>query len=180
MTDHHDSLPSDDALSIAIVGMAGRFPGAQDIDIFWEQLRDGVESIRRYDAAELAAAGVDPALLADPAFVPVGAFLPDIDRFDAGFFGFTPREAELTDPQQRLFLETAWAALEHAGCDPSRYAGPIGVYGGLAFNGYFFHQLSRSPGTPCATARRCSSRWATAAISWPAAWPITWACAGRR
>ncbi|WP_186014296.1 non-ribosomal peptide synthetase/type I polyketide synthase [Burkholderia gladioli] len=147
MTDHHDSLPSDDALSIAIVGMAGRFPGAQDIDIFWEQLRDGVESIRRYDAAELAAAGVDPALLADPAFVPVGAFLPDIDRFDAGFFGFTPREAELTDPQQRLFLETAWAALEHAGCDPSRYAGPIGVYGGLAFNGYFFHQLSRSPGT---------------------------------
>ncbi|MFD2169308.1 type I polyketide synthase [Tumebacillus lipolyticus] len=119
---------------IAIIGMAGRFPGADDVDSFWENLKNGVESISTFTDEELKAALVDEKLLAHPNYVKRGGVLEGADRFDADFFGYTPREAEITDPQQRLFLETAWAALEHAGYDAERYAGAVGVFGGAASN----------------------------------------------
>src|SRR5690242_4273897 len=103
---------------IAVIGMAGRFPGARTVDEFWRNLRDGVESIRFYSDEELLAAGVEREMLNDPHYVRAGAILPEIEYFDAAFFGFTPKEAEITDPQHRLFLECAWEALENAAYVP--------------------------------------------------------------
>ncbi len=125
-----------DGLDVAIVGMAGRFPGAADVRQFWANLRDGVESITTFTEEQLMAFGVDPAALRSPAFVKAGALLDDIDRFDAGFFGYSPREAALLDPQHRVFLECAWQSLESAGYDPERYAGLIGVYAGTSLSSY--------------------------------------------
>ncbi len=126
---------------IAIIGMSGRFPGARDLAAFWRNLRDGVESITFFSDQELAAAGVAPALLDDPQLVKAGPILEDVDRFDAPFFDITPREAEITDPQQRIFLECAWAALEDAGYVPDTYAGAIGVYAGAGLNSYLLFHL---------------------------------------
>ena len=122
--------------AIAIIGMSGRFPGAPSIERFWENLRDGIESITPFSRSELQAAGVDPAAFDNPAYVPAGSILEDIDLFDAAFFGFSPREAESLDPQHRLFLETAWHALEDAGYDPETFPGSVGVYGGCAMSAY--------------------------------------------
>ncbi|THC51890.1 SDR family NAD(P)-dependent oxidoreductase [Streptomyces sp. A1499] len=121
---------------IAIVGMAGRFPGADSVGQFWELLRAGREGITRFGDEELAAAGVPEALRADPAYVRAHGILPDVDLFDTGFFEFTPAEAEVIDPQQRLFLQSCHTALEDAGYDPRRYDGLISVYGGAAINTY--------------------------------------------
>ncbi len=121
---------------IAVVGMSGRFPGARDLEAFWENLRAGVESISIFSEEELLAAGVSAEVLREPAYVRAGGALEDVDLFDARFFGFTRREAEATDPQQRLFLECAWHALESAGCDPSSYPGRIGVYAGSSRSSY--------------------------------------------
>ena len=123
-------------LEIAIIGMSGRFPGASTVEAFWQNIAEGVESITTFSEAELQAAGVAASLLRDPNYVKAGAVLDDIALFDANFFGLTPREAAITDPQHRLFLECAWEALEHAGYDPQRYAGAIGVYAGAGMNGY--------------------------------------------
>ncbi len=131
-------------LEIAIVGMAGRFPGARSVAELWRNLRAGVESIRLFTEEELRAAGVDPALLANPRYVRAGAVLDDIELFDAAFFGVPPREAELMDPQHRLFLECAWTALENAGHDPARFAGPVGVFGGASTNTYLLENLLKS------------------------------------
>jgi amino acid adenylation domain-containing protein len=128
--------------AIAVVGLAGRFPGAPSVEAFWENLRDGVESIRFFSDAELRESGVPEALLTDSRYVKARAAMDDVDRFDAAFFGYTPREAELMDPQHRLFLECAWHALENAGCDPHRYQGRIGVYAGAKANSYVFNLLS--------------------------------------
>src|ERR1051325_8945810 len=106
---------SDDLYAVAIVGMAGRFPGADSIAQFWRNLRDGIESITPFADEELQAAGVDPALLLRPDYVKAGAVLEGVDLFDARFFGFSPREAETLDPQHRIFLECAWEAMENAG-----------------------------------------------------------------
>ena len=95
---------------VAVVGLACRFPGASDAAGFWRNLREGVESVRFFSDAELAAAGVDPALLRNPNYVKAHAALADIELFDADFFGVSPREAEVLDPQQRVFLECAWEA----------------------------------------------------------------------
>ncbi|HLN65508.1 MAG TPA: amino acid adenylation domain-containing protein, partial [Symbiobacteriaceae bacterium] len=130
---------------IAIIGMAGRFPGAADVESFWTNLAGGVHSIRHFTRAELEAAGVDPELLDHPNYVPAMGYLADADKFDAGFFGISPREAETLDPQQRLFLETAWTTLEHAGYDPERYGGRIGVYAGAGFNSYLLTNLTQNP-----------------------------------
>ncbi len=121
---------------IAIVGMAGRFPGADSVGEFWELLRAGREGITRFSDEELADAGVPAALRADPAYVRAHGVLPDVDLFDTGFFEFTPAEAEVIDPQQRLFLQSCHTALEDAGYDPRRYDGLISVYGGAAINTY--------------------------------------------
>ncbi|HKI03097.1 MAG TPA: amino acid adenylation domain-containing protein, partial [Thermoanaerobaculia bacterium] len=124
---------------IAIVGMAGRFPGAPTVEDFWRRLRAGDELITFFSDEELAAAGVDPALLADPAFVRAGGVIEGAETFDAAFFGFSPREAELMDPQHRIFLECAWHALEDAGYDGERYPGRIGLYAGVGINTYLHH-----------------------------------------
>lgn len=120
---------------IAIIGMAGRFPGAPDIDAFWQNIEAGVESIRNIPLDESTDAG------RSPDYVSAGAFLDDIDQFDAGLFGYSPREAQFMDPQHRLFLETAWQALEHAGCASDQYKGPIGVYAGMSGSSYLVDRL---------------------------------------
>lgn len=130
---------------IAIVGMAGRFPRSPDLQTFWQNLRDGVELVTFFTDEELAARKVDPALIADPSFVKAASTLEGIEEFDAAFFGFLPREATIMDPQHRLLLECSWEALEHAGYDPSRFKGPIGLYAGAAMNGYLIFHLVGNP-----------------------------------
>lgn len=127
---------------IAIIGMAGRFPGAENIEEFWQNLHDGVESISVFTDEELISTGIDPAVLSDPHYLRAGAVLEDIEFFDASFFDFNPREAEITDPQHRLFLECAWSALENAGYDSQR-CDRIGVYAGASLNNYLSFDLSR-------------------------------------
>ncbi|WP_394842169.1 amino acid adenylation domain-containing protein [Pendulispora brunnea] len=126
---------------VAIIGMAGRFPGAPDVRAFWRNLCAGVESIATLTDEELLAAGVDPTLVSNPHYVRARAVLDGIDRFDAGFFGFSPREAALLDPQHRLFLECVWEAFEDAGYDPERAGGRVGVYAGSSLSGYLFHRF---------------------------------------
>jgi amino acid adenylation domain-containing protein len=121
---------------IAVIGMSCRFPGARNLDEFLENLRKGVESLSQFSEEELLASGISPQLLRRPDYVKAGSVLEGIDEFDAGFFGIPPREAEMTDPQQRIFLETAWEALEDAGCDPQRYLGSIGVFAGANLSTY--------------------------------------------
>ena len=126
---------------IAVIGMAGRFPGAAGVAELWRNLVAGVEGIRRFTPDELRAAGVPDAVLADPAYVPAGGWLAEADHFDAAFFRYTPREAEITDPQHRLFLECAWTALEDAGYAPSNLQVPAGVYAGVSQSAYWFENL---------------------------------------
>ncbi|MCF1496230.1 acyltransferase domain-containing protein [Agrobacterium vitis] len=126
-------------LEIAIVGMAGRFPGAADLDGFWRNLVEGRESITRWSRNELRAQGVAAEMLDAPNFVPVGAPLEGLDRFDAEFFGYSPREAEILDPQQRIFLECAWHALETAGYSGACHSRDIGVFASAGMNGYLFN-----------------------------------------
>jgi acyl transferase domain-containing protein/acyl carrier protein len=128
---------------IAIIGISGRFPGAKNITEFWENLCDGVEAISQFSDKELIAAGVDPSLFKNPNYKKAGAVLDDIDLFDAGFFGFNPKEAEMTDPQHRLFLECAWEALENAGYDAQRCESRIGVYAGASLNNYLTFNVNR-------------------------------------
>src|SRR5688572_13360076 len=122
---------------IAVVGMSGRFPGARDVDEFWRNVAGGVESISRFSDSQLLEAGVPAQQLADPAYVKAAPVLEEPGRFDAGFFGYSPVEARTMDPQHRLLLELAHEALEHAGCDPDRYPGRIGVFTGSALNTYY-------------------------------------------
>lgn len=129
------------AENIAIIGMQGRFPGADNVDQFWKNLCDGVESIVDFSANELAEAGIDAATRKIPGFVPRGAPLRGVEMFDAQFFGFSPRDAEVIDPQQRLFLECCWEAMEKAGYNPERYPGLIGVYAGSEQSSYSVYQL---------------------------------------
>ncbi len=130
---------------IAIIGMAARLPGANSVDEFWANLHDGVESIRSFTPDELAACGVDEVVRSDPNFVNSGALADQLDAFDAAFFGVSPREAQIMDPQHRVLLETAWEALEDAGYDPERYSGHIGVFGGVAPNTYREKILNTRP-----------------------------------
>src|SRR5947209_578696 len=131
--------------AVAVIGMAARYPGARDVEQFWRNLRDGRESISFFSDEELLAVGVSPEVLNDPAYVKASGVLEGIDLFDAKFFGFNPREAEMTDPQHRLFLEQAWKALEHAGYDPEAYPHLIAVYAGVGMNRYL-HNLYSNPG----------------------------------
>ncbi|MET7835496.1 amino acid adenylation domain-containing protein [Micromonospora sediminicola] len=130
---------------VAVVGMACRFPGARTVDEFWANIRDGVESVREFTVEEMLADGADPARIDDPAYVRAGTHLPGIDEFDAAFFGFTPREAETLDPQHRLLLECAWHALEHAGHDPSRHPGRVGLFAGSGRSSYLLDHLNGRP-----------------------------------
>ncbi len=129
---------------VAIVGLALRFPGADSPEALWRNLEAGVESISHFERAELDRAV--PAALADnPAYVRARVVLERIDEFDAGFFGLSPLEAKVMDPQQRVLAQIAWAALEDAGCVPGRFDGLIGVYAGSCTNTYFAHHVSPRP-----------------------------------
>jgi acyl transferase domain-containing protein len=119
---------------IAIIGMACRMPGARTAAEFWANLRNGIQSFTNFSEAELRGSGIDPALLASPNYVRSRGIIGGADEFDASFFGFTPREAELTDPQHRIFLECAWHALEDAGYIPGKEDARIGVFGGVGTN----------------------------------------------
>src|SRR5262249_32648885 len=130
--------------AIAIVGMTGRFPGARDVEELWRNLRAGVESIARFSTEELLAEGIAPEQCRDPRYVGARGLLDGADLFDAAFFGYTPREAEMMDPQQRVFLEAAWSALERAGYDAESYRGRVGVYAGTSLNAYAWY-LAANP-----------------------------------
>ncbi len=126
---------------IAIIGMAGRFPGAKNVDAFWQNLRDGVESITFFSDEELLLSGIKPTVLNDPRYVKAFGVLEDIDLFDANFFGFNPKEAEIIDPQHRLFIEGVWEALENAGYNSETYSGQIGLFAGAALSSYLLNNL---------------------------------------
>jgi acyl transferase domain-containing protein len=128
-------------LEVAVVGMAGRFPGAGNLDEFWRNVSEGRETISFFADEELLLRGIDASLLQDPNYVKAEGVLADVELFDAAFFGLTPREAETMDPQHRLFLEEAWKALEHAGYDSSKYAERVGVFAGESVNSYLLNNL---------------------------------------
>jgi amino acid adenylation domain-containing protein len=134
---------------IAIIGMSGRFPGAGNVEEFWRNLRDGVESISFFTDEEIQGTWIDGAPPKDnPAFVKARGVVEKPEWFDAEFFNMTPREAELMDPQQRVFLECAWEALENAGCNPDTFDGLAGVFAGSNMNTYLLHNvLSHHPVT---------------------------------
>ncbi|GAB1543386.1 hypothetical protein NUACC21_60600 [Scytonema sp. NUACC21] len=139
--DNNDELD----LEIAIVGLSGRFPGAKSIDEFWQNLQNGVESISFFSDRELRSSGINSALLSNPNYVKAKGVLQDVDLFDASFFSISPREANIMDPQHRLFLECAWEALEDAGYNPATYEGSVGVYAGAGLNTYLLFNLSPNP-----------------------------------
>ncbi|MCU0287588.1 MAG: type I polyketide synthase [Acidobacteria bacterium] len=117
-------------LEIAVIGMAGRFPGARDVNEFWNNLKNGVESITFFSDQELVEAGCDPRLLKDPRYIKAMGYLQDLEYFDGAFFGYTPIESEIADPQMRILHECAWEALEDAGYNPGNTSGRIGFYSG--------------------------------------------------
>ena len=126
---------------IAMIGMACRFPGANNLEEFWHNLCNGVESISFFDDAEILSSGVDPELLANTNYVKASPIINNIENFDAEFWGYNPKEAQLLDPQQRLFLECAWESLEDAGYNPLQYQGDIALYGGAATNTYLLNHI---------------------------------------
>ncbi|MBW4428170.1 MAG: SDR family NAD(P)-dependent oxidoreductase [Nostoc desertorum CM1-VF14] len=130
---------------IAIIGMNCRFPGASNLEEFWQNLRDGVESISFFSDAEVETIHIGSHLSNHPNHVKAAGILGDVELFDAAFFGYSPREAEIIDPQARLFLEAAWNALENAGYDAEAYQGRIGIYGGNSVNTYFLFNLFSNP-----------------------------------
>ena len=137
----YPSLTDDAPNAIAVIGMAGRFPGAGSVSAFWDNLRRGEESVVTLSEEALTAAGVTAKTLADPAYVRRAALLDGVEDFDADFFGMTPVAARMMDPQQRLFLQIAWHAFEDSGYDPSTYDGAIGVFGTSSASGYLLYNL---------------------------------------
>jgi len=125
-----------DLNGVAIIGMAGRFPGAKNIDEFWWNLENGVECIKFYTDEELLEAGIAPEVLKNPYYMKAKGEVGDVDMFDASFFGINPREAEVTDPQHRMLLECAWEAMENAGYDSSKYDGLVGMFAGKSMDYY--------------------------------------------
>jgi acyl transferase domain-containing protein len=128
--------------AVAVIGMAGRFPGAHSVAELWRNVLDGVKGLREFTDEELIAAGADPGLLADPRYVRVGGSVPDPDLFDASVFGINPREAESMNPQHRLFLESTWESLESAGYCPTEMPGQVGVFAGCGFPDYIVQNIS--------------------------------------
>ncbi|MCM3337224.1 SDR family NAD(P)-dependent oxidoreductase [Paenibacillus sp. MER TA 81-3] len=136
-------------LEIAVIGMAGRFPGARNVEEYWGNLKNGVESVRFFTDGELEAAGVDPEMIRHPRYVKAKAVVPDAEWFDSDFFDYSPREAEVIDPQLRMFHECAWEALEHAGYDTEQTNGAVGLFAGASASIYWqlVAMLSRSEST---------------------------------
>jgi acyl transferase domain-containing protein len=122
--------------AIAIIGMAGRFPGADDVEEFWRNISTGVESFTQFTDEDLILAGEDPETFRNPNYVRSRPVLNDIRSWDAGFFGSSPREATLADPQQKLFAECVWEVLEAAGYATPEGRGVVGVYAGMNISTY--------------------------------------------
>jgi phthiocerol/phenolphthiocerol synthesis type-I polyketide synthase E len=141
MTSEH----TEERFDVAIIGMSGQFPGARDLREFWSNLASGMESIRRFTDEELLQRGVYAECLEDPGFVKAAPVLDDADHFAASFFGYSPREAELMDPQHRLFLEHAWAAVEDAGYAPRHLKNRVGVFAGMSLSSYLLFNLVNNP-----------------------------------
>jgi amino acid adenylation domain-containing protein len=137
-----EGTPQSDA--IAIIGLAGRFPGAANVDEFWRVLCEGKDTITHFTAAELDPS-IPAALRGDASYVAARGVISDVEYFDAAFFGITAREAELMDPQQRIFLELCWQCLEHGGHVPEKYPAPIGVFGGMYNASYFQRHVLAHP-----------------------------------
>lgn len=137
-TDHEASEP------IAIIAMAGRFPGANDVEMFWDNLCAGRESITFFGPDQLDP-GVPAEQRDDPAYVAARGVIDGVEDFDAAFFGISSREAELMDPQQRIFLELCWECMERAGHVPDAHDGPVGVFGGMHNATYFQRHVSSRP-----------------------------------
>ncbi len=125
---------------VAIVGMAGRFPQARNVVEFWKNQLSGIEAISQFGVEDLEIPN-GAELSRQPNYVRARSILDNVDMFDAEFFGIYPREAELMDPQQRLFLECCWESFEDAGYDPSAYPGPVGVYAGSSTSTYFLSRI---------------------------------------
>ena len=136
---------NNDASSIAIVGMAGRFPAASSTSELWTMLRGGRDGTQWMTADELREAGVSDVDIDDPDYVRASMVLPKMEMFDAEFFGFSKRDAAILDPQHRHFLECAWEALEDAGHMPARFPGAIGVFGGCGMQAYLAYNLLTNP-----------------------------------
>jgi acyl transferase domain-containing protein/acyl carrier protein len=132
-------------MEIAVIGMALRFPGAQNIDEFWNNIKNSIESISFFSDDELEKAGVDKELINNPNYVKAGGCFKDKETFDASFFGYSSIESELMNPQIRIFHECAWEALENAGYNPAVYDGRIGLYAG-ASSGFYWQALSHFTG----------------------------------
>ena len=130
---------------IAVVGMACRLPGAPDLQAYWKLLREGRDARVELSDEHLRAAGVPPELLADPDYVKAAMVLDDIDKFDAGFFGLSPRDAAVFDPQHRVWLEVSWEAFEHAGHVPDKFDGRVGVFAGCGMDTYLLHNILSNP-----------------------------------
>nr|WP_279382633.1 type I polyketide synthase [Acanthopleuribacter pedis] len=142
LQDQYRKLPG---TNIAVVGMSCRFPGADSPEEFWQNLVEGKETLTFFSKEELIAEGVDPELVEDEDYVRAQGILRDTKGFDTGFFGVTPREAQIMDPQQRIFLECCWETLERAGYCTQKYSKHIGVYGGVGFNHYLAQHLLAHP-----------------------------------
>lgn len=136
--DQHDFITGSE---IAVIGMSCRFPGAKNVDEFWQNLKNGVSSISSFSDDELLESGIDTDMLKNPNYVKASGVIPDIEMFDAQFFNFTPREAETTDPQRRIFLECAWEAMENAGYRTGAKDDSTGVYAGVGMNFYLLKNL---------------------------------------
>ncbi|WP_096700798.1 type I polyketide synthase [Magnetospirillum sp. 15-1] len=141
-------------LDIAIIGMACRFAGASDWRAYWRNLLEGTESVTFLSDAQMIEAGVDPARLRHPDYVKAAFLLPEADAFDPSFFGYSPHEARLIDPQQRHLLEVSWEAFEDAGYPPGQDFGPVGVYAatGSVVTNYMMNELADHPDARGATA----------------------------
>lgn len=145
MTRNESKTPLSMTEDIAIVGLSVNVPGAGDVDTYWANLRDGVESMRSLTEEQLLAAGESPQNIARKNYVPTAATLDGFDTFDADFFGFSPKDAAILDPQHRKFLEVAWEAMEQAGHPPESIDGPIGVYAGCGMGSYFYFNICSNP-----------------------------------
>jgi acyl transferase domain-containing protein len=139
---NNEQIDQSGGAEIAIIGMACRFPGARNLEEYWHILRDGIQAISFLSDEELDPYGIDVELRSHPNYVKAAPLLDDVESFDVSFFGYTPKEAELMDPQHRLFLELAWEALEIAGYNPATYPRSIGVYAGARTNTYLYNLIS--------------------------------------
>ncbi|WP_373635706.1 SDR family NAD(P)-dependent oxidoreductase [Yoonia sp. SS1-5] len=130
---------------IAIVGMAAHLPGADAVATYWQNLRDGKSAIRKLDEATLLEAGESPDRMRHRNYVSAAAMLDGFEMFDADFFGLSPKEAAIMDPQHRQFLEVSWEAFEDAGHPPETFTGPIGVFAGCGMGSYFYFNVCSNP-----------------------------------